>query len=579
MALGVLTPTPSGAADLDPTLTPLVSVEGTLEVAGSELTGPPAFSGNGDWVVYPEGRVGSTTLVRLHVPSGRTNQVAGPSNLTSPAISDNGSVVTYGALSSNGLVWEIHRWTASSGESETLSNDADRHAVRSSVSDSGDRVAWIEHPAPGNLNAPQVAVWTRDQGILRRPGATVATVSGDGSYVFFQGTDLSSNWRWELSTNQMTSVFVLGNVDDAGDVMVGKGRVNNAPGVLFSFANSTDTTTISMPQNGNVAPPLPMISGNGAVVSLYTNQDLITTDSVSPGWGTYSMTPQGSNIERLPLELGHRLLGWSDDGQTALIYEWSHPTQYQLSLLDLSPVLPDTPSEGDRPADDQILRLYQAVFGRSPDAAGAMYWRSIYRSGQSLITIAEDFQKTDEFRSRFGQEPSDSELVNGLYQNVFERSADTEGLSYWLGQLHDGMSRSELIVAFSDSQENITRTNTSKPLSTQESSVLRLYQAALGRFPDAGGFLHWTGAHRGGVSLEAIAASMIASPEGQSKYGDGLDDAALVHAMYHNVLDRSADEDGLLYWLERRANGLSAEALIVAFSNSEENLRRTGTAP
>jgi len=99
-----------------------------------------------------------------------------------------------------------------------------------------------------------------------------------------------------------------------------------------------------------------------------------------------------------------------------------------------------------------VYRLYRAYFLREPDAAGFEFWLSRYRSGQSLISIADAFSTSREFRSTYGT-VGDRQFVGLVYENVLDRSPDLAGLQYWLAQLLGGMSRGRLMIGFSDSAE------------------------------------------------------------------------------------------------------------------------------
>ena len=235
------------------------------------------------------------------------------------------------------------------------------------------------------------------------------------------------------------------------------------------------------------------------------------------------------------------------------------------------------PAESDRPADDQILRLYRAAFGRPPDASGFSFWTAEYRGGRTLDSIVAAFIASPEFRSRYGSAPSDTELVDAMYRNVLGRPGDSAGTEFWLGQLANGMTTIRLLRSFADSPENIDATGTSPPLTSQASQVLRLYRAAFGRLPDASGFAYWVDQACRGRSMLSIATGFASSPEFAARYGASLTDEVLIAALYRNVLDRDGDAGGVRFWLQRRADGMTVAELLVAFADSPENVERTGT--
>ncbi len=113
---------------------------------------------------------------------------------------------------------------------------------------------------------------------------------------------------------------------------------------------------------------------------------------------------------------------------------------------------------------DQIIRLYQAAFGRIPDAHGQSYWQAQSDSGMSLQEMGAHFQHSAEWDSRFGKNPTADVLVDRLYQNVLGRPADAGGRSHWIGQLNSGaVTPVRLLLIFSESPENVERTGTVSP--------------------------------------------------------------------------------------------------------------------
>ena len=105
--------------------------------------------------------------------------------------------------------------------------------------------------------------------------------------------------------------------------------------------------------------------------------------------------------------------------------------------------------------------------------------------------------------------------------------------------------------------------------------VFRLYQATLGRSPDAGGFAGWTERLLTGErTLTEAAAGFTGSPEFQNSYG-ALTDTAFVAQLYRNVLGREADDGGLASWTARLEDGMSREQVVLGFSQSAEFVSST----
>ncbi len=123
-----------------------------------------------------------------------------------------------------------------------------------------------------------------------------------------------------------------------------------------------------------------------------------------------------------------------------------------------------TVSGVDAAVSDSVVRLYRAVFDRSPDPDGLRYWVTLYIDGTPLDTIADAFMDSAEWERRYGQVDGIS-FIDLLYRNVLGRNGDLEGRRYWQQVLADGSDRSSLLLFFSESAEFVAKTGTASPAS------------------------------------------------------------------------------------------------------------------
>ncbi len=94
----------------------------------------------------------------------------------------------------------------------------------------------------------------------------------------------------------------------------------------------------------------------------------------------------------------------------------------------------------------QVAMLYIATFGRAPDSAGLDYW--VNDSGLDLEEIAQSFFDQNETKQLYPQNISTNIFISNVYQNLFDREPDNEGLKYWENQLDSGkINRSHFILA------------------------------------------------------------------------------------------------------------------------------------
>ncbi|MEZ5342140.1 MAG: DUF4214 domain-containing protein [Acidimicrobiales bacterium] len=102
---------------------------------------------------------------------------------------------------------------------------------------------------------------------------------------------------------------------------------------------------------------------------------------------------------------------------------------------------------------EPIIRLYLAYFNRAPDAGGFDYWTNLYVQKRiNLIEASYYFSTSPEFAQTYGN-LSDGQFVVLVYNNVLGRTPDLGGYNHWVTQLSRGLSRSQLMVEFSESPE------------------------------------------------------------------------------------------------------------------------------
>nr|WP_295712855.1 DUF4214 domain-containing protein [uncultured Halomonas sp.] len=97
---------------------------------------------------------------------------------------------------------------------------------------------------------------------------------------------------------------------------------------------------------------------------------------------------------------------------------------------------------------DLAQLLYVAYYGRPADEAGQQFWAArIDEVG--VEGIAADFGNSTEFDTEFGDMGSVA-LINNLYDQLFGREAEAEGLQYWLDVLADGTPLASIAYAIAE---------------------------------------------------------------------------------------------------------------------------------
>ncbi len=168
---------------------------------------------------------------------------------------------------------------------------------------------------------------------------------------------------------------------------------------------------------------------------------------------------------------------------------------------------------------DSIRRLYQGFFVREPETAEFEEWVVAYRTGEvGLEQMAQSLADSREFERRY-PDVEDADFVEIVYRNTLRREPTEQERADWLRSLEAGTARGTLMVAFSEAEQFVDRTNTATPLA-----------GFLKRYPQGA---HWyCGAgSRAGLSVQPLE-------------GDGL------HAdlLFHNA--GSAGTDYELHTIE-----------------------------
>lgn len=82
----------------------------------------------------------------------------------------------------------------------------------------------------------------------------------------------------------------------------------------------------------------------------------------------------------------------------------------------------------------QIQNAYVAFFNRPADVAGLNYWSSYAGSEADLLNT---FAQSSEYQDLYAN-LNNTQIVNAVYQNLFNHAPDVAGLNYWVSQLDNG---------------------------------------------------------------------------------------------------------------------------------------------
>lgn len=118
---------------------------------------------------------------------------------------------------------------------------------------------------------------------------------------------------------------------------------------------------------------------------------------------------------------------------------------------------------------DQIIRIYQAAFGRKPDVTGIDGWTDQLRADPTALSkTAAGFVNSTEWKNRYGDNTVNDAVLQALYVNVLGRTGSGAEIAAWKAT---GQSMTQILIGFSNSQEFITKS---------ASAVMAIKQAAAG---------------------------------------------------------------------------------------------------
>ena len=98
----------------------------------------------------------------------------------------------------------------------------------------------------------------------------------------------------------------------------------------------------------------------------------------------------------------------------------------------------------------QVAEIYLATTGAAPDAEGLDYWirRVDTDSVWTPTTVAQSFFDQPLVQQQYPESLGHQALIEALYQNIFGRAVDAQGLQYWLDELSSGrIQRNQMIIA------------------------------------------------------------------------------------------------------------------------------------
>ena len=418
-----------------------------------------AFVGYADNLVSGDGNSGAQDIYRRDVQTGTTIRAsvstagtAASQYAADPTMSADGNVIGFASDATNLVAGDTN-------------NSADVF-VRT-VSPAGtERISTKTNGAQVIANAGSPS--------LTADGTKVAFAASSGEYVSGDTNNQSDVFVKVRATGALTRASVLANgqsmaggawsvsiSDDGAKVAftVRRGTAGGFPDDVYvrDLATTTITNASAAPGGAlaNGTADWPALSGDGrAVVFRSTAWDLVRKDTN----GTRDVFVRDTAVILTPFATLDALVK-----QQFADFEGRAPTAAELA--EWKARITNGERTPDQVIDDlahgttfagkrgPMIRLYWAFFLRAPDKAGLDYWTNKLSTGWTLPKVAKQFAASSEFQTKYGSK-TNPQFVTLIYQNIFDRDPDPEGLAYWTGKLDaKTKTRGDVMVNFSESSE------------------------------------------------------------------------------------------------------------------------------
>lgn len=348
--------------------------------------------------------------------------------------------------------------------------DISQKIVLPSVEEVKDSGTWDMNAAARTSGA--VSFWW-----LRWPGigaGDVATVGMSGNVVptgvnVDQEGDVRPAFKLNLSSVLFTSAAAGGKSGSAGATLGAVSAPTGAQKLTIIDSSLSVGTVTATGQNLNAGTTVKV---NVAGATPNKSVSAIITDSAGQGvkyYGKIGATDAGGNASGLNLTLPVTL---DADNVLKIFVEQINAdnlTDYASNPVTVTTTAPAASSSGpiipiikinEKPLSDYeekdsgfVTLLYNRVLDRAPDATGLDGWVGALESGAlTRMDLVNKFIFSDECQNTIS-DYTNEQFIEFLYQALFNRGPDSDGLNNWLTLMSAGMTKEEVVNCFTNCLE------------------------------------------------------------------------------------------------------------------------------
>ena len=204
-----------------------------------------------------------------------------------------------------------------------------------------------------------------------------------------------------------------------------------------------------------------------------------------------------------------------------------------------------------------VAQLYLDLLARPVDSGGLNTASNALAAGSTRLQLAQPLLVSTEYRTL---------LVRDYYTRFLQRTADPVGLNAQVNLLASGATDEQVIATFVGSAEYFaTRAGNDNP-----AFVNALFQDLLGRPADGAALSSFVPQLDAGTTRSAVASAVLSSTEYRQQ---------LVTGFYPRFLRRTADQNGVNFFVNLLASGARDEDVIAEMVASNEYFTRATSVP
>ena len=423
---------------------------GNVSVAGTSLTltikeppAPPAPTVDGvqvtqQPVTLPDGASGIETVIPI--VTGDRIESSGSAGVADIPL------VTSGA--SNLLLAQLapgYGLTASGGPSQPAANsleqlieDIQASAPGQAASDlahlSGNAQSFLSH-LPGTVPLLIETIMPVSSAIAPTGTLTLTGTSTDGQHtaLVIDTQNLAAGSTLELQAIDFAAIVGTANL------------LGSTAGQILTGDSASQHFTVSSGAGSSV------FAGGGNDVLQFVSPAASATPSAAPAVASTTMLDGGAGVDTAIFNGARSDYTVQAHDGYVVVTDNAQPQQQVVVINVESLQFADaTVAVDNRAALTSIAGLYQDVLGRQADLQGFSYWGQQQQNGVSLGQIALDMISSTESQAAhptvFNGDPAHD--IQLLYQGIFGRDGDPAGVTFWINQMHQGLTLAQVADDF-----------------------------------------------------------------------------------------------------------------------------------